>query len=131
MEKIKNSLQNIFRRRLAATLTIIGIASGVMLLCVIGALSATGVREVSSELDSLGLRGISVSINSGAVLKFSDAEKIEKLSEVSEAVPMYTQKVGVSANGVSQSVMLCGSDSCESGIFHRHSIAAEIFPKAS
>ena len=117
MEKIKNSLQNIFRRRLAATLTIIGIASGVMLLCVIGALSATGVREVSSELDSLGLRGISVSINSGAVLKFSDAEKIEKLSEVSEAVPMYTQKVGVSANGGSQSVMLWGSDSCESGIF--------------
>ena len=88
-----------------------------MLLCVIGALSATGVREVSSELDSLGLRGISVSINSGAVLKFSDAEKIEKLSEVSEAVPMYTQKVGVSANGGSQSVMLWGSDSCESGIF--------------
>lgn len=117
MEKIKNSLQNIFRRRLAATLTIIGIASGVMLLCVIGALSATGVREVSSELDSLGLRGISVSINSGAVLKFSDAEKIEKLSEVSEAVPMYTQKVGVSANGGSQSVMLWGTDSCESGIF--------------
>ena len=48
MERLKISLQNIFRRRLAATLTIIGIAAGVMLLCVIGTLSATCVDEVSN-----------------------------------------------------------------------------------
>lgn len=117
MERLKISLQNIFRRRLAATLTIIGIAAGVMLLCVIGTLSATCVDEVSNELDSLGLRGISVSINSGATLKFSDAEKIEKLIAVTEAVPMYTQNITVTANSNSEKVMLWGSDSCESGIF--------------
>ena len=130
MERIKNSLANIFRRRLAATLTIIAIAAGVMLLCVIGTLGETGVNEVSSELDSLGLRGISVSIGSGAMLKFSDAEKIEKLDNVTEAVPMYTQNVTVSASGNSDKVMLWGTDSCENGIFSSTVISGRDFSKS-
>lgn len=130
MERIKNSLINVFRRRLAATLTIIGIAAGVMLLCVIGTLGATGVNEVSAELDSLGLRGISVSIGSGATLKYSDAEKIEKLDNVTEALPMYTQSITVSANGNNQKVMLWGTDSCENGIFSSTVISGRDFSKS-
>ena len=76
--KIKFAFKCLFDNKVRFFLTIISITVGVTAVLTVNAISSFGVKQVSSELDSLGMNGLVVSAESGnAVLTSSDKDIFE------------------------------------------------------
>ena len=104
------NLRNVFRKGLRTSLTILGIAVGVMSVLLIKTISDVGIKTVNAELDSLGLNGISVSANKSTVTN-DDLTKIKKLSGVENAMPIITTSSKISQDNKTQEVFIWGVDS--------------------
>lgn len=110
LDSIILSLRNIFRKGIRTSLTILGIAVGVMSVMLINTISDTGIKTVNAELDSLGLNGISVSSNKCAVTN-DDLELVKKQEGIKNAMPILTSQSNISQNDLSEEVMIWGVDS--------------------
>lgn len=110
LDSIILSLRNIFRKGIRTSLTILGIAVGVMSVMLINTISDTGIKTVNAELDSLGLNGISVSSNKCAVTN-DDLELVKKQEGIKNAMPILTSQSNISQNDLSDEVMIWGVDS--------------------
>ena len=87
--KIKFAFKCLFENKVRFFLTIISITVGVTAVLTVNAISSFGVKQVSSELDSLGMNGLVVSAESGnAALTIADEEALLSVNGVDEVAPV-------------------------------------------
>lgn len=106
-DKIHLTFKNIFIKKLRAALTVLGIAVGVASVMLISTVSSTGIKTVNSELDSLGLNGITVSPNKATVTA-DDLKTVSKQYGVETAMPILTRQTSLSNELKSQESILWG-----------------------
>lgn len=107
------AVKNIFRKGTRTVLTMLGIAVGVASVILVNLVGALGTDAVNSELDSLGLSGISVSAknNSGAYLTKTDLKTIREFDNVANAMPILTQSSTATVGSVEENTTVWGIDS--------------------
>lgn len=102
--------KSLSRKWLRTLLTISGIMVGVVMVVIVSAISTVGKRAVNAELDSMGMNGLSVSMESGA-LSMENLEVIRRLSGVETAMPLMIEYSTSLLGNVSDSTLICGIDS--------------------
>lgn len=115
-EAFRCALRGLTRKKGRSFLTIIGIAIGVTAVIIISSISQCGTIAVNSELDSLGVGGLSISLDStngdsGAVLSNNELDIIKNSSYVDKAMPLIFQTGTVSSRGENTQALLWGIDS--------------------
>ncbi|MDD4698720.1 MAG: ABC transporter permease [Oscillospiraceae bacterium] len=114
MDNILIAFKNLSRRKSRSLLTIISITIGIMSVLVIGVISSTGQSLINNELDSLGLNGVTLSVdnkNPHESLINDDLDFIRKLSFIDSASPIITAVGGISNNSELSQAVLWGFDS--------------------
>lgn len=109
---IRNGLKNIRRKRLRSTLTIAGIAIGVLSVVVISMIGDIGKAIINDELASMGIGGIIVTsdVEKSSVLSDSELEQVRQDSAVQQASPLLTQYSAVRIKNTTSDCMLWGVD---------------------
>ncbi len=85
------AIKNLFCNRFRTILTIIGIAIGVCSVIIIGAISDMGKSAINSELDSLGISGLTVETDkriTDATLCLDDLAVVKASENVRDAIPV-------------------------------------------
>ena len=103
------SFRNIFRKGLRTAITVLGVAVGVASVLLISTISDIGIKTVESELDSLGLNGISVSPEKSSITD-SDLTLIKSQNGVKAALPMLTLQSKLTKNDIEKEIMIWGVD---------------------
>ena len=88
---LKYALKNLFCNRFRTILTIIGIAIGVCSVIIIGAISDMGKSAINTELDSIGISGLTIETDkriSSVKLNFDDLAVVKTSANVKEAIPV-------------------------------------------
>ncbi len=91
MEKVRNALRNILRKRGRSLLTVISVAIGVAAVVLTGTIGDMGRSAVASEIDSLGIGGLSVTADKRlrlTQLYADDLELIRRLDAAEGAIPV-------------------------------------------
>lgn len=92
---LKSGWLNLFRKKTRTLLTMSGIAIGVMSVVIISMIGEVGKHAIQSELSSMGIGGIIVSLNSqksgSEKLKTEELRMIQQNENVLEAAPLMTQ----------------------------------------
>ena len=101
------SFRNIFRKGLRTAITVLGVAVGVASVLLISTISDIGIKTVESELDSLGLNGISVSPEKSSITD-SDLTLIKSQNGVKAAMPMLTLQSKLTKNDIEKEIMIWG-----------------------
>ena len=99
--------KSLSRKRLRTLLTVSGIMVGVIMVVIVSAISTAGKRAVNAELDSMGMNGLSVSMESGT-LSMENLEVIRRLSGVETAMPLMIEYSTSLLGSVSDSTLICG-----------------------
>lgn len=109
---LKNGFRNIARKRMRSTLTIIGIAIGVMSVVIISIIGKIGTTSIKKELKSMGIGGIVMTTDIMATKTFSpsDIETVKNMEGVENVSPFLTTYSAVKAKGKNNSCMLWGVD---------------------
>ena len=110
-ELIVSSLKSVFRKRSRSWLTVIGIAVGVMMVAVVAVLGNAGRTVIDTELESMGVDGLSVTANASTPQLTEQAlTAIRELPGVSSAMPLMLTYTDVSLLSQPQHTVLCGID---------------------
>lgn len=107
MDALRNSLRNIFRKRLRSLLTVAGIAIGVLSVVVITSIGDIGKQTVNSELDSIGIGGIAISAENSSVGD-RQLELIESDEMVSDCMPVMAKYTTAEIHSVETKSMVFG-----------------------
>ena len=84
-----NSFRILFRKKTRTLLTLLGIMVGVASVIIINNISQCGSSALSSEIDELGMGGLSVMLkNQSAPLAEEELSAIKSLSYVEYAMPL-------------------------------------------
>lgn len=101
-----------------SALTIMGIAIGVASVILISSISECGTTAVNTEMDSLGLGGLTISVNSSIggqnshVLTEDELNTIRNVQHVQQAMPLLMQNTKVNSHGTQQlDALVWGIDS--------------------
>lgn len=114
MQTLRLAFRNLWRKRVRTLLTMGGITIGVALVAVVSVIGDAGRATVNTELENMGLGGLSVTASGTAVLQSAELDALRARQTVASAVPLMLQTSTVSSddNGT-QTLMLCGIDSGE------------------
>lgn len=112
----RSALKSLSRKKGRTCLTILGIAIGVCSVILIENISLAGSEVVYSELDSLGLSGLCVSLNNTnssnkATLSEDELKIIKSIPHVSQATPIIIQNTKINIADNSFDTLLWGIDS--------------------
>lgn len=111
MELMKNALRQLLRKRGRTMLTVGGIAVGVMMVSIVTVIGNVGRTFVDTELDSMGVSGLSVMATTSETMLSEEAlEGIRGLSQVSSAMPLMLQFTRVATPYKECDSVLCGID---------------------
>ncbi len=114
MQIITYALRRLWRKRTRSLLTMSGIVIGVALVALVSAISAAGRTAVTTELENMGLSGLSVTAGDQASLDADALLALRQLEQVNTAVPLMVESsVAFTPRGESTSLMVCGIDSGE------------------
>lgn len=114
IDRIKNAFRSLWRKRFRTLMTMSGIVVGVALVAVVTVIGDAGKAAVNSELENMGLGGLSVTASGTATLEEEMLSALRELGEVSSAVPLMIDMTSTpERDGGTQSLMLCGIDSGE------------------
>lgn len=110
---IKASFRSLGRKHLRTILTILGISIGVASVVIIANISQSGTDSINSEMDSLGLCGLTVSASDegNAVLDQEDLSLIKHTQKVLQASPVIMQSSHAYVRNLDTKVILWGIDS--------------------
>lgn len=110
-ELICGAVKSLFRKWKRTLLTVGGITVGVMMVAIVAVVGAAGKSAVNTELESMGVGGLSVMAADGSeVLDEQALESIRALGVVSSAMPLMIEYTDVSLRGVVSDSVLCGID---------------------
>lgn len=118
LDSIRSALRNLGRKKMRSALTIAGIAIGVASVILISSISECGTAAVNNEMDSLGLGGLTISVNnsnnmsSGHYLTENELDAVRETQHVEQAIPLVIQntKVG-NVNNSQLDALVWGIDS--------------------
>ena len=119
VDYMKSAFQNLGRKRVRTALTILGIAIGVASVIIIGNISQCGTNALSTELESLGLSGLTISSSSDAAavsLNENDLNIIKRCDQVEQAAPVLVESTNISARKLSSKALVWGIDTNASQI---------------
>lgn len=97
------------RKRLRTLLTVCSIAIGTAMVVLVICIGGVGTQAINSELESMGINGLSVSATDG--LTVTELTAIRCLSQVRQAMPLSLQFASAVTEGNAYSVVGCGIDS--------------------
>lgn len=110
-ERLTAAFKNLFRKRGRTWLTVCGIAVGVMMVSVVTVLGGAGRSLIDTELENMGMNGLSVTAADGtAILDGEALETIRDLSCVTSAMPLMLSYADVSLLSQTRESVLCGID---------------------
>lgn len=130
VDYIKSAFQNLRRKRVRTALTILGITIGVGSVIIIGNISQCGTNALSTELDGLGLSGLSVSSSTDAeniTLNDNDLNIIKKCDQVEQAAPIMVESTDVSTQRLNQKALVWGIDTKASQIISINLLYGRLF----
>lgn len=105
-------LKNISRKKGRSILTIMGVAIGVCSVIIISSIGSFGTTAVNTEIDSLGLGGLTIASNGSVPLSENELLEIKNIDGVKSATPVYVENSDAcSSFGKSESSMIWGIDS--------------------
>ena len=112
MEIIKSGFRNIFKTRVRSSLTILGVSIGVITLVIISSIGEIGTRAINDELLNMGVESVMVNVrdSSSKSLTTYNAEELEKIDGVREAIPLTCSISRISMARHSTDCMLWGVD---------------------
>ncbi len=114
MQLWKQAFRSLWRKRVRTLLTMGGITIGVALVAVVTVIGSAGRTTVNTELENMGLGGLSITASGTAVLQNETLETLRMRHTVESAVPLMLQSSAVGLrDGGTQTIMLCGIDSGE------------------
>lgn len=119
IEYMKSAFQNLGRKRIRTVLTMLGIAIGVASVIIIGNISQCGTDVLNTELESLGLGGLTVSASSDAQsvsLTENDLNLIKRCDQVEQAAPVIVENTNISVRKISSKAIVWGIDTNASQI---------------
>ena len=119
IEYIGSAFRNLGRKHVRTILTILGIAIGVASVIIIGNISQCGTDALTSELDSLGLGGLTITTSASAsnvFLNENDLSLIQKVGQVEQASPILVQSTDMYVRQNETNALLWGIDSNASRI---------------
>lgn len=115
LDLFKSSFRNLVRKRLRTLLTVSGIVIGIASVIIIGAIGESGKYAVSTELDSMGIGGLSITANtegeSNKRLNLEDLQAIRSIPDVEQAMPITMQYTDTSIREKRSSSVILGIDS--------------------
>ena len=132
IDYLKSAFRNLGRKRARTSLTMLGIAIGVASVIIIANISQCGTNALTTELDSLGLSGLSISVNNQAQNVFlteDDLNSIRKISQVEQVSPILVESTDVTLRDGSSSALLWGIDSRASDIISLQVLHGRLFNK--
>ncbi len=133
IDYIRSAFQNLSRKRIRTALTIFGIAIGVGSVIIIGNISQCGTNALSSELDGLGLSGLSISSSTDAgniSLNENDLNIVKKCDQVEQAAPIMVENTDVSARKLNLKALVWGIDTKASQIISINLLYGRLFNNA-
>ncbi|MEE1056192.1 MAG: ABC transporter permease [Acutalibacteraceae bacterium] len=106
-------VKNLFRKKGRSILTILGVAIGVCSVIIISSIGSFGTIAVNTELDSLGLGGLTVAVKNGNVpLGTDELNTVKYTSGIKSATPVFMESSEVlSSFGKSENSVVWGIDS--------------------
>lgn len=96
------------RKGLRSLLTVSSIAIGTAMVVLVLCIGQVGTQAVHTELENMGINGLSVSASDGLTMPCLTA--IRALDEVSEAMPLSLEFASAQVEGNSYAVVGCGID---------------------
>lgn len=127
---IRSAFMNLGRKKVRTALTILGIAIGVASVVLIANISQCGTDVLSSELDSLGLSGLTISSapdTPGVALNESDLSIIRNCDDVQQAAPVIVQNTDISARKINSKALVWGIDTKASEIISINLLFGRMF----
>lgn len=112
-ELIKNACKGLYRRKVRTVITLIGIAIGVMSVVLITSIGDIGKLMIDQEMDSMGMGGIAVGVDSTATSQGLSEEQlsfIENDPDVAVCMPLVADYTNASAHNTSTKCLTLGVD---------------------
>lgn len=113
LELIRSCFRNLSRKRLRSTLTIVGIAIGVLSVIVISTIGEIGENTVNTELNSIGIGGLFVHTDQRVTTDGLGADElsiIENDEGVQASMPVIMQYTTAQAHGIDIDSAVFGVD---------------------
>ena len=115
LEMLKIAVRNLTRKSMRTWLTIASISIGIASVVVIGAIGDAGKAAVTSELDNMGITGLSVSTAAGTSttvhLQMDELNAIRELPSVENAMPLIMYYTDSTLKGEKSDSLVWGIDS--------------------
>lgn len=128
---IKNSLKSIMINKTRTLLIVLCFAVGVFSLLIISAASKTGRELINSQLDSLGLYGLSIRFEEYSNNSFTDKdiEILTELDEIKTVMPIVARFQTVESNGSRDNCVIWGVDNNAIKILDLNVVIGSCFTK--
>ena len=116
LEMLKIAVRNLTRKSMRTWLTIVSISIGIASVVVIGAIGDAGKAAVTSELDNMGITGLSVSTaaygtSTSVHLQMDELNAIRELPSVENAMPLIMYYTDSTLKGEKSDSLVWGIDS--------------------
>ena len=116
LEMLKIAVRNLTRKSMRTWLTIASISIGIASVVVIGAIGDAGKAAVTSELDNMGITGLSVSTaaygtSTSVHLQMDELNAIRELPSVENAMPLIMYYTDSTLKGEKTDSLVWGIDS--------------------
>ena len=109
-ELVGCACRSLWRRRSRTLLTVSGILVGVLMVVLVSVMGEAGTQAVGSELENLGMSGLSVRAGKGASLTGPELELIRNQRAVESAMPLLLEYSKASMKDRECQTFLCGID---------------------
>ena len=110
LDRIAFAWRSLCRKRGRSILTVLGIVIGVASVTIIGNISQCGSNALNTELDSLGLSGLTISATDTGLLEESTLETVQSSELVEQAMPVMMQTGTASARNETSDALIWGVD---------------------
>lgn len=110
---LRCAMKSLSRKWMRTMLTVSSITVGVTMVVIVSIISSVGKQVLNTELDNLGMSGLSVSMAEGggeAVLTENSLEVIRNQSGVETAMPLLIEYSTSILRNISSSTLVCGID---------------------
>lgn len=130
---LKYALKNLFCNRFRTMLTIIGIAIGVCSVIIIGAISDMGKSAINSELNSIGISGLTIETDkriTEETLSLQDLEVVRSAENVRDAIPVMLEYTNAYTKNLVLNSAVWGIDAGAKQIFSLEILHGRLIGKA-
>lgn len=128
LDLLYNSFKMLFRKKTRTLLTLLGIVVGVASVILINNISQCGQQALTSEIDELGMGGLSVMLkNNNASLAHKELHMLQSLSYVDYAMPLMFESTDVYIHEEKSPICLWGIDKTAKDVINLQLVQGRFF----